>query len=205
MINIFEWNKVKTIKLILDNGSIFTYENLKDTIIKFNQSDLYSYGFLTSRSLEIHLKSQLQFLSLNSCAIEIKYEQIAFDNKNRPYEINLEINKIKPSVNNCISFSTEEIIIDYKYDLIANKEGQFFNINLKYCGVQYIKEDENKKIIVSEPSVVYIIKDKKTSKKFRGYSNCLIGDIFNENMGINIARLKAEIKKKEYQLKELSK
>jgi hypothetical protein len=83
-----------------------------------------------------------------------------------------------------------------------NKKQEYCNLITQECGLTYTKEDSNKKIIVKEPIVQYIIKDKKLNKKFRGYSCCLTEDIFDEQKGIEIARLKAEVKQREYKLNQ---
>ena len=54
------------------------------------------------------------------------------------------------------------------------------------------------KFIVNEPYVIWILVDRKLRKKFKGIAKCLPGDVFNEQRGKDIAKVKAEINRDRY-------
>lgn len=58
------------------------------------------------------------------------------------------------------------------------------------------------KSIVANPCVIYILKDLELNKHFRGVAKVMEGDVFDEITGLQIAKLKAEIKQNEYKLKQ---
>jgi hypothetical protein len=206
--DIFGWNKIKGLKIKNNNGIIITYDNLQSTMAKINQSYSYintPFGNITNNgTLKLLIESSdiiNLILTNKNFSIELEYKESIIV-KNRKHKIVAEI-KTSSSSSNFITIEGNMTTGNYEYNLLANEDGNFINLNLVENGIQYIKEDEDKKIIVNEPSVVYILKDKETSKNYRGYARCLEEDKFNDNIGIDIARLKAEIKKKEYQLSKL--
>lgn len=59
------------------------------------------------------------------------------------------------------------------------------------------------KTIVNNPYIIYILEDKKLGKKFKGVAKCSTDDTFDEAKGIQIATLKAEIKRDRYKMHSL--
>jgi len=215
--DIFNWKEVSNIKLNMDSGMVITYDNLQETMIRIEQNTTSQFNTMFGythhdKSIKLLLKSSdlLNMLYLRSgftLDIECKERII---HKYKVYKLLIETNSLSLD-NGDISINMDNYrtsILDCGFNISNTRtnraDGNFINFNLIECGLKYTKEDDNKKIIVNEPSVVYIIKDKETKKKYRGYARCLLGDKFDESIGIGIAKLKAEIKKKEYQLSELT-
>jgi hypothetical protein len=63
---------------------------------------------------------------------------------------------------------------------------------------------KREKTIINNPYIIHIIEDGKLNKKFRGIAKCNNSDSFDETKGMQIARLKAEIKREKARLNSLS-
>lgn len=60
------------------------------------------------------------------------------------------------------------------------------------------------KIIVNKPYTIYIINDIKAGRKFKGIAKCDKYDTWEEEKGIKIAKLKAEINRLNWKKRKLS-
>jgi uncharacterized coiled-coil DUF342 family protein len=57
--------------------------------------------------------------------------------------------------------------------------------------------------IINKPYIIYIIKDTKAGRQFKGIAKCMPDDIWNEEKGLKIAKLRAEIRRLEWKQNNL--
>lgn len=191
------------------------YDNLKNTFVQFIITEnFHHFGqFVSDRNFKLKIiSSEINFMFDNKVQITFgkKLSISSYINLNEfdlvSYENNVDIEVIDvDTISVCDikmpSFNPTHIT----FNLQTHKDTSVYKVQMKTNSAKChaISKDKTQEIICNGNKVIYLIKSDK--RYFKGMARCLPEDTFDFEKGVQIAKLKAEIKQKQYDLNNLIK
>ena len=190
--NSYVWLTINRENMYKSTWLGYPYKSYEEVILSINSSELVCKNIVSNAKISFRLSNDL-------------VKEISISEKFLPFSYiigNVIFDSMVIENLTSINFDINDTTINFRLKL--NKDNIFYNCDLITNPIKFERYsiDGKEKVIANEPNIIYLIKE--NGRYVKGVAKCDKQDTFDVEKGIKIAKLRAEIKLKEVELKTLT-